>query len=102
MKKEEAIKRLEEIIEASKKDGYEYQIKTNNLEDINTVIPTELLINGSRIFVSRTYFAIIETRDNSKHYKEKKFGYIDNLSGEYVPAKYGDLTKNYTFGGMKF
>lgn len=93
---------MEAIVEASKNDVYEYQIKTNDFERENNGLPTELLVNGSRIFVSRTYFSIIETRDNSKHYKEKKFGYIDNLSGEYVPNKYGDLTKNYTFGGMKF
>ena len=98
MKKEEAIKRLEAIVEASKNDVYEYQIKTNDWERENTCLPRELGV----VKVSRTYFSIVETRDNSKHYKEKKFGYIDNLSGEYVPNKYGDLTKNYTFGGMKF
>lgn len=67
MKKEEAIKRLEKIVEASKNDVYEYQIKINNWEKKNDV---------GDVKVSRTYFSIIETRDNSKHYKEKSSGIL--------------------------
>lgn len=93
MKKEEAIKRLEIIVAASKNDIYKYEIKSNNWEKKN---------GAGEVKVSRTYFAIVETRGNSKHYNEKRFGYMNNLTGEYIPEKYGDLTKNYTFGGMKF
>lgn len=88
MEKKDAIKRLETILEnTSKENGYNYTIKANDWDNYGK---------------SRTYFSIIETRENSKHYKEKKYGYIDNITGEYFPEKYGDLTKDYTFGGASF
>lgn len=48
---------------------------------------------------SRTYFAIYEKCDNSRHNKKKSYGYFDNQSGAYVPEKYGDLRKNYDVRG---
>lgn len=87
MTKDYAIKRLETILNHnSSANGYNYRIKVNNWENYGK---------------SRTYFSIIETRDNSKHYAEKRYGYIDNKTGEYIPEK-GDLTKNQTFSGSNF
>ena len=54
---------------------------------------------------SRTYFKIVEKSTDSKiskHYKEKKYGYLDNQTGEYFPEKYGNLEQNFTFSGMSF
>ena len=51
---------------------------------------------------SRTYFSIIETRDNRRHYKKFDYGYFDNQYEKYFPEKYNDLTKNYTLGGYAF
>lgn len=49
---------------------------------------------------SRTYFSIYETRDNSRHNKKLDYGYFDNQVEKYYPAKYADLTKNYTVSGV--
>ena len=89
MLKEEAIKRLEVIANASQNAVYDYTVKANDWEKYGK---------------SRTYFSIVETRKDgaSKHYSEKKYGFLDNITGEYKPEKYGDMTKDYTFGGMKF
>ena len=87
MTKEYAVKRLETILNhTSCANGYKYKIKVNNWE------------NNEK---SRIYFSIVETRVGSKHHAEKKYGYIDNHTGEYVPQQ-GDLTKNYTFSGNSF
>lgn len=40
---------------------------------------------------SRTYFSLVETRDNSKHCVKKDYGYIDNQTGKYFPHKYNTL-----------
>lgn len=87
MTREDAIKRLETIIEKSQASGHNYEVKVNDWENYGK---------------SRTYFSIIETRDNSKHYATKKYGYINNDNGEYVAEKYGDLTRNRDFGGNNF
>lgn len=50
---------------------------------------------------NRTYFKIVETRTGSKHYKEKEYGYYDNIADEYVPGK-NDLRDNFTFSGERF
>ena len=87
MLKEEAIKRLETIIENTANDGtYDYRIVANDWENYGK---------------SRTYLKIVETRRNSKHHVEKQYGYIDNNTGEYVAGK-NDLNRNFTFGGSKF
>ena len=67
MTKEYAVKRLETILNhTSCANGYQYKIKVNNWE------------NNEK---SRIYFSIVETRVGSKHYAEKKYGYIDNHTG---------------------
>lgn len=50
---------------------------------------------------NRTYLKVIETRDNSKHYVEYDFGYIDNNKNEYVAGK-KDLNARYTLSGTRF
>lgn len=91
MTKTECEARLNVIVENSITYDYcEFVIKCNDWKNYGK---------------DRTYFSIVEKSTNpkaSKHYREKNFGYIDNLTGEYFPAKYGDLTKNYTFGGSSF
>lgn len=47
----------------------------------------------------RTYFSIIETRDNSKHYVKKDYGFYDNNADEFVAGK---ASIDYTFSGAKF
>lgn len=90
MTKNELIKRAELIIANSPTYDYvELELKLRDWE------------NGDK---SRTYFSITEKSTDykiSKKYTEKKYGYIDNLSGEYVPDK-NDLRKNYNFGGNSF
>lgn len=66
-------------------NGYHYEISIRDWENYGK---------------SRTYFSIVETRDNSKHYAEHNYGYFDNQTEKYFPAKYGDLTKNYTVSGV--
>lgn len=89
MTKFEAVERLKVIVKASENPVYDYEIKSNVWENYGK---------------SRTYLSIVETRKDgaSKHYKEKKYGFIDNKTEEYKPEKYGDLTQNYTFSGMNF
>ena len=61
------------------------------------------LKDWSKPGISRTYFSIAEKSTDykvSRHYAEKKYGYLDNLTGEYVPEN--DLRKNYNFGGNSF
>lgn len=50
---------------------------------------------------NRTYLKIIETRNNSKHYIEYDFGYVDNNTNEYVSGR-RDLDKRYTLSGSIF
>ena len=89
-KKQALIERAELIIESSACADY---------------IVLELKIRDwSKPGISRTYISIIERSTNykvSRHYSEKKYGYIDNLSGEYIPDK-NDLRKNLNFGGNPF
>lgn len=86
MRIEEAEKRLETIVNASGNDVYDYEIIVSEWNNYGK---------------SRTYFKIIETRNNSKHHVERLYGYIDNESGEYVAGK-NDLTENFTFNGARF
>lgn len=89
--RQQIINRLHEIVANSTIcAGYEMEIKANDWQKYGK---------------DRTYFSIVERSNNakvSKHYKEKKYGYIDNITGEYFPVKYGDARENYTFGGMAF
>ena len=82
--KQKLIRKLEAIAEeaGSHENGYHYEVSVRDWENYGK---------------SRTYFAIYETRDGSKHNKQADYGYFDNQSGKYFPHKYGDLTKNHTF-----
>ena len=87
MLREQAIARLETIIENSANDGtYNYRISANNWEKYGK---------------NRTYLKIVETRNSSKRYAEYDFGYLDNINGEYISGKH-DLTKNYNLSGSSF
>ena len=72
------IRKLEEIVDEknSHDNGYHYKAVVNDWNNYGK---------------SRTYFSIIETRDNSKHCNETRYGFFDNNSGIYVPAKYAKL-----------
>lgn len=85
MTKDYAVKRLQTIVNHSG-DAYDYEIKVRNWENYGK---------------SRTYLSIVETSKTSKHYVERKYGYIDNQTGEYVPEK-NDLNDNFTFRGSRF
>lgn len=51
---------------------------------------------------SRTYIKIVERAvRGSKHYVERDYGYIDNITGAYVAGKH-NCFDNYTFSGAKF
>lgn len=93
MTKGEAIKRLEVIVKHSKGGNYNYRIKANDWEKRDP--------ETNEVVKARTYLSIAETRENSKHYAEKRYGYIDNLTGEYVVEK-NDMMENYNFGGNGF
>lgn len=81
-----AIKRLETIVKHSEGGNYHYEVVASDWEGYGK---------------KRTYLSIVETRENSKHRAERKYGYIDNISGEYVPDT-NDLEKNFTFSGSRF
>ena len=83
MTKNEVINRLNAIAnEANSHDnGYHYEVITN-----------EWVKYGK----NRTYFSIVETRDNSKHYAKKDYGFYDNNADEYVAGK---ANIEYDFGG---
>lgn len=85
MTKDYAVERLQTIVNHSG-DMYDYEIKVRNWENYGK---------------SRTYLSIVETSKNSKHYVERKYGYIDNQTGEYIPDK-NDLNNNFTFSGSRF
>ena len=50
---------------------------------------------------NRTYLKIVETRNNSKHFVEYDFGFIDNNTNEYVAGR-KDLNRRYTLAGMAY
>ena len=83
MTKNEVITRLNAIAaDANSHDnGYHYEVIVN-----------EWVKYGK----DRTYFSIVETRDNSKHYVKKDYGYFDNNADEYVAGK---ANIEYDFGG---
>lgn len=76
--REQLIKKLNEIVDEknSHGNGYHYEAVVNDWENYGK---------------SRTYFSIVETRRNSKHYSVTRYGYFDNKSGEYVRGKYATL-----------
>lgn len=86
MTKNDIIKRINAIADLANSydNGYHYEVKTS-----------EWVKYGK----DRTYFSIVETRDNSKHYVKKDYGYFDNNAEEFVPGK---ASIDYTFSGEKF
>lgn len=84
--KEILIDRLNEKAEEanSHDNGYHYVASVSNWENYGK---------------SRTYFAIYESRNNSKHSKKISYGYYDNQKNVYVAEKYNDLLANYTVSG---
>lgn len=88
MTKQNFIDRLNKIAEVSAAEGWTYTVKLNDWENYGK---------------SRTFFSIVETRNNNKHYTEKKYGYYDNKSETYVPDKYGNLSSEilFDFSGNK-
>lgn len=91
MTKEVAVERLNTIVANSTTYSYcEFEIQANEWNNYGK---------------SRTYLKIVEKSVDtsvSKHYKVKDYGYIDNITEEYFPSKYGDVRKNYTFSGVEF
>ena len=85
MTREEAIKRLETIIENST-TAYNHSISISEWKNYGK---------------ERLYLAIYETRENSKHNVKYDFGYIDLLTANYVAGK-KDLTQNFDLSGAKF
>jgi len=53
---------------------------------------------------NRTYFSIVEksASGTSKHCVKKDYGYYDNNTDEYIPARGGNLDKDFTFSGARF
>ena len=86
MTKKDIIERINAIanLANSYDNGYHYEVKVN-----------EWVKYGK----NRTYFSIVETRDNSKHYVKKDYGYYDNNADEFVAGK---ASIEYTFSGEKF
>lgn len=92
MKKEEIIERLKIIVEHSAKaEHYEFEIVVKDWEGYGK---------------KRTYFSIVEKSNNlkaTKHYVSKSYGYLDNITGEYVVGKKeSDARENYDFMGARF
>ena len=83
MTKIEVITRLNAIAdEANSHDnGYHYEVVARDWANYGK---------------NRTYFTIVETRDNSKHYVKKDYGFYDNNADEYVAGK---ANIEYDFGG---
>lgn len=83
MTKIEVITRLNAIAdEANSHDnGYHYEVVARDWANYGK---------------NRTYFSIVETRDNSKHYVKKDYGFYDNNADEYVAGK---ANIEYDFGG---
>lgn len=74
MIKAEIIERLNKIVNIGNapKNGYHYELIMNDWVKYGK---------------DRTYFKIVETRDNSRHYAERDYGYFDNIADKYLPVK---------------
>ena len=73
-------------------------IINNSADCYNYEIVAKDWIKGD---MNRTYIAVIETADHTKHYKKHEFGYIDNITNEYIPGKW-NADQRFTLGGTKF
>lgn len=82
--KQNIKERLHAIVEnEGSAGGYHYEIQEREWENYGK---------------SRTYYTIVETRDNSSRYVEYPYGYYDNNEEKYVAGK-NDIEKNYSLGG---
>lgn len=81
--REKVVAQIKDLISCAT-DVFEYSISENAWEKYGK---------------SRTYFKVIETRKNSKHYASYDCGYIDNKTEEYVPGKV-DVFGKYGLNGM--
>lgn len=79
---ENVIAKLQHRIDIAP-DVYNYEIQTNLWENYGR---------------SRTYFKVVETRKNSRHYGVRDYGYIDNQKNVYVAGK-NDAFGKYDFSG---
>lgn len=82
--KAKVVKAIESLISETS-DVYDYSISESVWEKYGK---------------SRTYFKVIETRANSKHYASYDCGYIDNKTEEYVAGKV-DVFGKYTLSGAR-
>lgn len=76
---------VQELIDEAS-DVYNYDIKVNLWEKYGK---------------SRTYIKVVETRENSRHYTERDFGYIDNVAGKYVAGKWDAFGKYSLSGSLR-
>lgn len=79
------IAKIENIISHSA-ECYNYEIKTNDWA------------KGDK---DRTYIAVIETADRTKHYKKYDFGFIDNTNNTYNAGKW-NANESFNLSGSKF
>lgn len=86
MTKEMIIERAEKIANANKAEGWHYTVKLND---------------WAKYGKDRTYITIVETRDNSKHYVSRDYGYYDNVADKYVAGKENLEGTLYTFSGAR-
>ena len=84
--KEQLIKKLEFLVNEAASENWHYNVVVRDWENYGK---------------SRTYFKIVKTRENSRHYSEYDFGYYDNQTEKYVPGKC-NLEENYTLSGARF
>ena len=85
MTKQEIIERLNKVCEASQNARFTIEARITDWENYGK---------------SRTYFKLVETSSETKHYKALDFGYFDNRKGVYVSGR-RDLEAEtvYDFGG---
>ncbi len=92
--------------EAKKSPSSEKTLKEKLIDKLNFIVENAPDIYVYNVSVSnwanygknRTYFAIWEKSNVSKHNVKYDYGYIDNQAGIYVAGK-NDATKNYSLGG---
>lgn len=85
MTKQEIIERLNKVCEASQNARFTIEARITDWENYGK---------------SRTYFKLVETSSETKHYKALDFGCFDNKKGVYVSGQ-RDLEAEtvYDFGG---
>lgn len=84
------------------------------IDRMNTIIANSATYNYCEMYAvakdwikgnkNRTYIKIVEAAKpgTTKHYKEIEYGYIDNVTNEYVADRRNNVFDNFTFSGAKF